>query len=144
MSAEVSRLVRQLRSDNARRELPLRVDLTRSPSRRGMAGMCAFRPAGVDVKRSSRIARTWLISTPEFHHWHHTHDEMRDHNYASMLPCWDWLSGTLHVPRNQSPLGYGSRTNCQIRWRSNCCIPLSPRRTPRPWRRSLAQVSLPR
>ena len=21
---------------------------------------------------------------------------MRDHNYASMLPCWDWLSGTLH------------------------------------------------
>jgi sterol desaturase/sphingolipid hydroxylase (fatty acid hydroxylase superfamily) len=52
--------------------------------------------ARIDVKRSSRIARTWLISTPEFHHWHHTHDEMRDHNYASMLPCWDWLSGTLH------------------------------------------------
>jgi sterol desaturase/sphingolipid hydroxylase (fatty acid hydroxylase superfamily) len=49
----------------------------------------------------------WLISTPGFHHWHHTHDEMRDHNYASMLPCWDWLFGTLHLPRNQWPPGYG-------------------------------------
>ena len=29
-----------------------------------------------------------------------------------MLPCWDWLSGTLHLPRNQSPLRYGSRTKC--------------------------------
>ena len=50
-----------------------------------------------------------------------------------MLPCWDWLSGTLHLPRNQSPLRYGSRTKCQIRSRCNCCISLPPRRTPRPW-----------
>ena len=49
----------------------------------------------------------WLISTPGFHHWHHTHDEMRDHNYASMLPCWDWMFGTLHLPLNQWPPGYG-------------------------------------
>ena len=32
---------------------------------------------------------------------------MRDHNYASMLPCWDWLFGTLHLPLNQWPPGYG-------------------------------------
>jgi len=33
-----------------------RVDLTRSPTRRRMAGICAQRTAGVDVERSLRIA----------------------------------------------------------------------------------------
>jgi AcrB/AcrD/AcrF family len=33
-----------------------RADLTRSPSRPGMAAICAFRPAGVGVKGTSRIA----------------------------------------------------------------------------------------
>jgi hypothetical protein len=34
------------------------VDLTRSPHRLAMTAICAFRPAGVDVKRSSEIATT--------------------------------------------------------------------------------------
>ena len=33
-----------------------RVVLTRSPSRPDMTAICAFRPAGVIVKRSSRVA----------------------------------------------------------------------------------------
>ena len=28
----------------------------------------------------------WLISSPHFHHWHHTLAEPRNRNYASMLP----------------------------------------------------------
>ena len=49
----------------------------------------------------------WVISTPAFHHWHHTLAEPRNRNYASMLPCLDWVFGTLHLPRNQWPAAYG-------------------------------------
>ncbi|MBN9562360.1 MAG: sterol desaturase family protein [Alphaproteobacteria bacterium] len=52
----------------------------------------------------------WLISTPGFHHWHHTLPEPRDRNYASMLPCMDWLFGTLHLPHNEWPSAYGIDT----------------------------------
>jgi sterol desaturase/sphingolipid hydroxylase (fatty acid hydroxylase superfamily) len=49
----------------------------------------------------------WLISTPCFHHWHHTLADPRDRNYASMLPCMDWILGTFYLPRNQWPSEYG-------------------------------------
>jgi len=49
----------------------------------------------------------WLISTPAFHHWHHTLAEPRDRNYASMLPWMDRLFGTHHLPRKQWPSAYG-------------------------------------
>lgn len=49
----------------------------------------------------------WLISTPAFHHWHHTLAEPRDRNYASMLPWMDRLFGTHHLPHNQWPSAYG-------------------------------------
>jgi sterol desaturase/sphingolipid hydroxylase (fatty acid hydroxylase superfamily) len=48
-----------------------------------------------------------LISTPAFHHWHHTNDDRRDRNYASMLPIMDKLFGTWHMPRKQWPPCYG-------------------------------------
>ena len=40
----------------------------------------------------------WLVSTPAFHHWHHTNDEHRDHNYAALFPVVDRLFGTHHLP----------------------------------------------
>jgi sterol desaturase/sphingolipid hydroxylase (fatty acid hydroxylase superfamily) len=49
----------------------------------------------------------WLISTPAFHHWHHTRPEPRDRNYASMLPWMDRLFGTHYLPRGQWPSAYG-------------------------------------
>ena len=49
----------------------------------------------------------WLVSTPAFHHWHHTLAEPRDRNYASMLPIMDRLFGTHYLPRNQWPTSYG-------------------------------------
>ncbi|MFZ1133572.1 MAG: sterol desaturase family protein [Candidatus Korobacteraceae bacterium] len=49
----------------------------------------------------------WLISTPAFHHWHHTNDEHINKNYASMLPWMDLLFGTCHVPTKCWPTRYG-------------------------------------
>jgi len=48
-----------------------------------------------------------LISTPAFHHWHHTNDEQINKNYASMLPVMDLLFGTWYLPAKQWPSKYG-------------------------------------
>jgi sterol desaturase/sphingolipid hydroxylase (fatty acid hydroxylase superfamily) len=48
-----------------------------------------------------------LVSTPAFHHWHHTNDEHVDKNYASMLPIMDILFGSWYMPRKQWPPKYG-------------------------------------
>jgi sterol desaturase/sphingolipid hydroxylase (fatty acid hydroxylase superfamily) len=41
----------------------------------------------------------WLLTTPGFHHWHHTRgDKRRDCNYASMLPVLDRIFGTHYLP----------------------------------------------
>lgn len=47
-----------------------------------------------------------LVSTPAFHHWHHTNDEHRDHNYAALFPVVDRLFGTHHLPKTW-PQAYG-------------------------------------
>ena len=49
----------------------------------------------------------WLVATPAFHHWHHTNDENRDRNYATLLPVMDRLFGTLHLPARAWPPNYG-------------------------------------
>lgn len=49
----------------------------------------------------------WLVSTPAFHHWHHTSDEHANHNFSTMLPWVDRIFGTHYMPRNQWPPGYG-------------------------------------
>lgn len=53
----------------------------------------------------------WLISTPAFHHWHHTRSDHKDHNYASMLPWIDRIFGTHYLPPgNAWPAAYGTET----------------------------------
>jgi sterol desaturase/sphingolipid hydroxylase (fatty acid hydroxylase superfamily) len=49
----------------------------------------------------------WLVSTPAFHHWHHTNDEHANRNFSTMLPWVDRIFGTYYMPRNQWPPGYG-------------------------------------
>jgi sterol desaturase/sphingolipid hydroxylase (fatty acid hydroxylase superfamily) len=51
----------------------------------------------------------WLVATPAFHHWHHTNDgpAVIDKNFASMLPCLDWVFGTFHLPKRAFPSAYG-------------------------------------
>ena len=52
-----------------------------------------------------------LVSTPAFHHWHHTNDspEVLNKNYAAMFPWVDKLFQTLYLP-GKWPARYGSDT----------------------------------
>jgi sterol desaturase/sphingolipid hydroxylase (fatty acid hydroxylase superfamily) len=50
-----------------------------------------------------------IISTPAFHHWHHTRDDHKDHNYSSMVPVMDRIFGTRYLPRHW-PEAYGTAT----------------------------------
>jgi sterol desaturase/sphingolipid hydroxylase (fatty acid hydroxylase superfamily) len=50
-----------------------------------------------------------VLSSPAFHHWHHTRDDHKDHNYASMLPVMDRVFGTFYLPKAW-PTAYGTGT----------------------------------
>ena len=50
-----------------------------------------------------------IIASPAFHHWHHTFEDHRDHNYSSMLPFMDRLFGTFYLPKTW-PADYGTST----------------------------------
>ena len=50
-----------------------------------------------------------ILATPAFHHWHHTREDHKDRNYASMLPVMDRLFGTLYLPKAW-PAAYGTDT----------------------------------
>ncbi len=49
----------------------------------------------------------WLITSPAFHHWHHTRTGAVNHNYATMLPWMDRIFGTHHLPHGEWPEAYG-------------------------------------
>jgi sterol desaturase/sphingolipid hydroxylase (fatty acid hydroxylase superfamily) len=51
----------------------------------------------------------WLLSTPAFHHWHHTRRAHADRNFAAMLPVLDRIFGTHYLPRSW-PAEYGTDT----------------------------------
>jgi sterol desaturase/sphingolipid hydroxylase (fatty acid hydroxylase superfamily) len=69
----------------------------------------------------------WVVSSPAFHHWHHTLGEPRDRNYASMLPWIDRIFGTHHLPRNQWPSSYGIDTKLPESVTGQLLHPLLPR-----------------
>jgi lathosterol oxidase len=49
-----------------------------------------------------------LITTPKYHHWHHTSDTGRlDRNFAISLPVLDIVFGTYYSPKGEWPKGYG-------------------------------------
>lgn len=50
-----------------------------------------------------------VISTPFFHHWHHTGDGMRDRNFAAMFSFVDHIFGTYYSP-DHWPARYGIDT----------------------------------
>jgi sterol desaturase/sphingolipid hydroxylase (fatty acid hydroxylase superfamily) len=52
----------------------------------------------------------WLVSTPAFHHWHHTYNEPLNKNFSPMLPWVDRLFGTYYAPKAQWPSRYGTET----------------------------------
>ncbi|MBC7802031.1 MAG: sterol desaturase family protein [Gemmatimonadaceae bacterium] len=61
---------------------------------------------GFFIHANVRWRLGWLesvVSTPAFHHWHHTNDAHRDRNYAALLPGLDRLFGTFHLPKSWPP-----------------------------------------
>ena len=49
-----------------------------------------------------------LLSSPHFHHWHHSGDiDARDKNFAGMFPWLDRVFGTYHAPAQAWPQTYG-------------------------------------
>jgi sterol desaturase/sphingolipid hydroxylase (fatty acid hydroxylase superfamily) len=73
----------------------------------------------------------WLesaISTPAFHHWHHTNDgpAFVDKNYAAMLPIFDRLFGTYYVPKTL-PGAYGINDTMPAGLANQLLHPLQPR-----------------
>jgi len=53
-----------------------------------------------------------LVSTPAFHHWHHTKDGPAyiNKNYAAIFPWVDKLFGSFYLPKQQWPSKYGIDT----------------------------------
>jgi sterol desaturase/sphingolipid hydroxylase (fatty acid hydroxylase superfamily) len=70
----------------------------------------------------------WLVSTPAFHHWHHTNDEHRDRNFASLFPFIDRIFGTAWLPRHWPPV-YGIDAKMPSTLHGQLLDPIAP---PRP------------
>jgi lathosterol oxidase len=65
----------------------------------------------VFVHSNLRFEMAWLqkiITTPKYHHWHHTRDPgCTDKNFSISLPVLDILFGTYYSPRGRWPEHYG-------------------------------------
>ena len=68
----------------------------------------------------------WLISTPVFHHWHHSIDAHRESNYAFFFPFIDRLFGTAWLPKEWPP-GYGIREKISATLGGQFFDPFEPR-----------------
>jgi len=80
-----------------------------------------------------------LLSSPAFHHWHHTNDGPRfaGKNYAAVFPFVDRTFGTFYLPSRQWPVKYGTDTVIPSRLTGQLLQPLVPRVAGPGWYRSL-------
>jgi sterol desaturase/sphingolipid hydroxylase (fatty acid hydroxylase superfamily) len=67
----------------------------------------------------------WLISTPAFHHWHHTLTGPINHNYASTLPWIDRIFRTHYLP-GAFPTSYGIKAKLPDSLAAQLAYPLLP------------------
>jgi sterol desaturase/sphingolipid hydroxylase (fatty acid hydroxylase superfamily) len=72
----------------------------------------------------------WLVSTPAFHHWHHTYNEPLNKNFSPTLPWMDRLFGTYHAPKAQWPSRYGTETPVASGLAGQLIDPLLPHAKP--------------
>ena len=68
-----------------------------------------------------------LISSPAFHHWHHSNDERRDHNYSFVFPFIDRVFGTAWLPK-EWPSAYGVDEEIPKTLAGQLLAPLGPAR----------------
>jgi sterol desaturase/sphingolipid hydroxylase (fatty acid hydroxylase superfamily) len=81
-----------------------------------------------------------IISSPAFHHWHHTLEDHKDHNYSPMLPFMDRIFGTFYLPKTW-PADYGTSTPVSETFMGQLVEPFAP--TPAPARTSGTKASSP-
>jgi sterol desaturase/sphingolipid hydroxylase (fatty acid hydroxylase superfamily) len=63
--------------------------------------------AHLNVRWRLRTLR-FLVLTPDFHHWHHANEPAAiNTNFSTLLPVWDLLFGTFHMPDGPGPQRYG-------------------------------------
>ena len=72
-----------------------------------------------------------VLTSPAFHHWHHTYEDHKDHNYATMLPFMDRLFGTFYLPKTW-PEAYGTATPMPDSLIGQLLEPLAPTLAPQP------------
>ena len=72
----------------------------------------------------------WLLSSPAFHHWHHTKSGPINRNYASTLPWLDRNFGTYYVP-NEWPADYGIKSKMPDSLIDQLFYPMMPDTKPR-------------
>lgn len=86
----------------------------------------------------------WIISSPAFHHWHHSIDARRETNYAFFFPFIDWIFGTAYLPREWPP-GYGAIPAPSPTLAGQFFEPLEPQTKtgfiPKPWKQPKDQKS---
>jgi sterol desaturase/sphingolipid hydroxylase (fatty acid hydroxylase superfamily) len=68
----------------------------------------------------------WLVSTPAFHHWHHTRTGPINRNYSATLPWVDWAFGTYYLPADALPEAYGIREEMPDSLLGQLAHPLNP------------------
>ena len=71
----------------------------------------------------------WLISSPAFHHWHHTKNEHRDRNFAFVFPLIDRFFGTAWLPKHW-PSAYGTNAKVPTTVMGQLLNPLGKTRPP--------------
>jgi sterol desaturase/sphingolipid hydroxylase (fatty acid hydroxylase superfamily) len=84
----------------------------------------------------------WLISTPAFHHWHHTRTGPINRNYSSTLPWLDRIFGTFHLPR-EWPESYGIKAKIPDTLTEQLVYPLFPTPASPDRRESIAESRPP-
>ncbi len=68
-----------------------------------------------------------IISTPAFHHWHHSRNDHIDRNFSSMVPFIDRVFGTFYLPKHW-PAEYGTETPMPATLHGQLLAPLAPAR----------------
>ncbi len=61
------------------------------------------------IHANVRLRLGWfekIVSSPRFHHWHHSRDDHPNHNFAAILPIYDRIFGTHYLPKEWPP-SYG-------------------------------------
>jgi sterol desaturase/sphingolipid hydroxylase (fatty acid hydroxylase superfamily) len=66
-----------------------------------------------------------VLSTPAFHHWHHTYEDHQDRNFSSMIPLMDRIFGTFYLPAHW-PERYGTATPMPASLHGQLLEPFAP------------------